>query len=397
MKLLNLLGFLAAASAALAQDTVVSLVAPTHPVPPGSETRVTLLIANLSSAEAVCNMPATLAGRIVAEKKSWFVELRGTIATQTTRIAANGAARHEYSLQLPAEAQGRLVLEIDKPVLTRAVLDVDASAQASAKPAPAAASITPACNFAQPTASFVERASLGRFSTHEPVYFIYGSKAPGAKFQFSFKYRLLSDSGMLSAGMPSLRGLHMAFTQRSLWDIRANSSPFFDTSYMPELIGEWQAAKSSNSGFVKWLGQQWSVQHESNGRGGSFSRSLNMIYFRPGIMLGEATGWNLILSPKIYTYIADLSDNPDIAKYRGYCEFRATLGKNERPSLSFIGRLGEHGDKGSMQFDLIIPLRSRLLDFASFFQVQYFDGYGESLLLYNQRSSSVRAGFSLVR
>jgi len=29
--------------------------------------------------------------------------------------------------------------------------------------------------------------------------------------------------------------------------------------------------------------------------------------------------------------------------------------------------------------------------------VQYFDGYGESLLEYNQHSSTVRAGFSLVR
>jgi outer membrane phospholipase A len=29
--------------------------------------------------------------------------------------------------------------------------------------------------------------------------------------------------------------------------------------------------------------------------------------------------------------------------------------------------------------------------------VQYFDGYGESLLEYNRHSSTVRAGLSLVR
>jgi len=50
-----------------------------------------------------------------------------------------------------------------------------------------------------------------------------------------------------------------------------------------------------------------------------------------------------------------------------------------------------------MQFDLTLPMRARLFDFASYFMVQYFDGYGESLLLYNQHSSTVRAGFSLVR
>jgi len=63
----------------------------------------------------------------------------------------------------------------------------------------------------------IERTVAGRFSTHEPIYFIYGPDAPGAKFQFSFKYRLLSDSGILGSGVPTLRGLHLAYTQRSLW------------------------------------------------------------------------------------------------------------------------------------------------------------------------------------
>jgi outer membrane phospholipase A len=246
-------------------------------------------------------------------------------------------------------------------------------------------------------AAQIERTVAGRFSTHEPIYFIYGRDAPGAKFQFSFKYRLLSDSGVLGAGVPALRGLHLAYTQRSLWDIQAKSSPFFDTSYMPELIGEWQTARFLNPGSMQWLGHQLSLQHESNGRTGSTSRSVNVVYYRPGVIVGDVNGWNLILSPKFYAYVGDLSDNPDISKYRGYGEFRATFGKIERFSLSFLGRLGEHGDKGSMQFDLTLPLRSRLIDFASYFMVQYFDGYGESLLLYNQHSSTVRAGFSLVR
>ena len=52
---------------------------------------------------------------------------------------------------------------------------------------------TPLSNIlpSQPAASAVERTFAGRFSAHEPVYFIYGPDAPGAKFQFSFKYRLL--------------------------------------------------------------------------------------------------------------------------------------------------------------------------------------------------------------
>ena len=111
---------------------------------------------------------------------------------------------------------------------------------------------------------------------------------------------------------------------------------------MPELIGEWQTARFLNPGPVQWLGQQLSLEHESNGRAGPTSRSVNVVYFRPGVIIGDVNGWNLVLSPKIFVYVGDLSNNPDISKYRGYGEFRAAFGKNERFGLSFIGRLGEH-------------------------------------------------------
>ena len=395
MKSLWMLGFLAATSVASAQETVVSLLAPTEAVQPAMEVRISLLVANLSPAAVTYDLPGALAGRLVTERQSWPVELQGAVG-ERAQLAAGGAVRRDFILRLPPDALGRLVLEIERPAPARCVLDV-------ATPSPLSAGSTPAVglsakgSFAQPVMTQIERTVAGRFSTHEPIYFIYGPDAPRAKFQFSFKYRLLSDSGILGSGVPTLRGLHLAYTQRSLWDIRGKSSPFFDTSYMPELIGEWQTARTLNPGTVQWLGHQLSIQHESNGRAGPTSRSVNIVYYRPGVIVGDINGWNLILSPKIYVYMGDLSDNPDIAKYRGYGEFRAAFGKNERFGLSFIGRLGEHLDKGSMQFDLTLPMRARLFDFASYFMVQYFDGYGESLLLYNQHSSTVRAGFSLVR
>jgi len=395
MKSLWMLGFLAATIVASAQETVVSLLAPTDAVQPAMEVRISLLVANLSPAAVAYDLPGALAGRLVTERQSWPVELQGAVV-ERAQLAAGGAVRRDFILRLPPDARGRLVLEIERPAPARCVLDVSASVPGSAGAAPAVPPV-PTGSFAQPLAAQIERTVAGRFSTHEPIYFIYGRDAPGAKFQFSFKYRLLSDSSVIGAGVPALRGLHLAYTQRSLWDIQAKSSPFFDTSYMPELIGEWQTARYLNPGSVQWLGQQLSLQHESNGRGGPTSRSVNTVYYRPGVIFGDINGWNLILSPKIFVYVGDLSNNPDISKYRGYGEFRAAFGKNERFALSFLGRLGEHGDKGSMQFDLTLPMRSRLFDFASYFMVQYFDGYGESLLEYNQHSSTVRAGFSLVR
>jgi outer membrane phospholipase A len=395
MKSLWMLGFLAVTIVASAQETVVSLLAPTGAVPPAREVRISLLVVNLSPAVVTYELPGALAGRLVTEHQSWPVELQGAVV-ERAQLAAGGAVRRDFILRLPPDALGRLVLEIEQPAPARCVLDVAAPSPLSAGSTPAVA-LSAKGSFAQPVVTQIERTVAGRFSTHEPIYFIYGRDAPAAKFQFSFKYRLLSDSGVLGAGVPALRGLHLAYTQRSLWDIQAKSSPFFDTSYMPELIGEWQAARSLNPGPVQWLGQQLSIQHESNGRDGPTSRSVNNVYYRPGVIIGDINGWNLILSPKIFVYVGDLSNNPDISKYRGYGEFRAAFGKNERFGLSFTGRLGEHFNKGSMQFDLTLPMRSRLIDFASYFMVQYFDGYGESLLEYNQHSSTVRAGFSLVR
>jgi outer membrane phospholipase A len=251
----------------------------------------------------------------------------------------------------------------------------------------------------QPVESAIQRSFAGRFSAHEPVYFIYGGQAPGAKFQFSFKYRLVGDQGRLGEELPALRGLYFGFTQRSLWDINANSSPFYDTSYMPELMFESQAVvdPGDNGGF-KFLGYQAGLRHESNGRDGPESRSLNIAYFRPAFAFGRLDGWNLIVAPRLFTYVSDLSNNPDIRDYRGNAELMAIIGRNDRGALALTGRLGSGGHRGSLQADLTIPVKfDKLFDFATYLLIQYWDGYGESLRDYNKRTSTVRAGFSLVR
>ena len=63
-----------------------------------------------------------------------------------------------------------------------------------------------------------------------------------------------------------------------------------------------------------------------------------------------------------------------------------------------LGRLGDELNHGSMEVDLTYPMwRLPVLKSSVFLDVQYFNGYGESLLLYNQRTWAVRAGFSLFR
>jgi outer membrane phospholipase A len=124
---------------------------------------------------------------------------------------------------------------------------------------------------------------------------------------------------------------------------------------------------------------------------------LNTLFAQPVFAFGDLDGWSLIVAPRIFTYIGGLSDNPDLKDYRGYGQLRLVLGKNSGPSLMYTGIAGQHWDHVTTQLDLTIPVRTHLFDFETFLLVQYFNGYGESLLSYRERTSTVRAGFSLVR
>ena len=52
---------------------------------------------------------------------------------------------------------------------------------------------------------------------------------------------------------------------------------------------------------------------------------------------------------------------------------------------------------GSRQWDLSVPVRIPFTGLSTYLLVQYFDGYGESLLAYNQHTSVYRAGIEFVR
>lgn len=390
-----------------AQDVVVNLLAPVESVAPGGTVRVDLVVLNPASTEITFETPLTLSGRLSTENRSWPVELRGQ-AGGGAQIQARGFSYRSFEFVVPRDAAGRLLLELDRPQVVRAIVEVkmpDLSPTVTpgetGRPAKPAVVSAPLSNLlpAQPSASLVERTFAGRFAAHDPVYFIYGPDAPGAKFQFSFKYRLLGDKGRLGEKLPALLGLYIGYTQRSLWDIRADSSPFFDTSYMPELMFESQSyIDRGTSGGFHFLGFQAGARHESNGRDGVESRSLNILYVRPAVAFGRLDGWNLIVAPRFFTYAGDLSDNPDIDEFRGHSEVTAIFGKSDRFALAVTGRIGRGGHKGSFQADLTIPVRfDRLLDFATYVLIQYWDGYGESLRGYERRTSTVRAGFSLVR
>lgn len=385
--------------AASLRAAIVTVVAPTGEVAAGSSLRVELQISNPADHPISVALPSDLDGRLTKENQVWLVTLQGE--GQEVSVPPGGFVRKPMMVALPVAASGRLVLEINQPETARAVIDVGVRPPRPGQPASRVtqdgAEIAAAEDPALPSAARLKRYYADHFSAHEPMYFIHGGEKPAAKFQLSFKYRLLNDDGLYARRWPALKGLHLGYTQRSLWDISSASSPFYDTSYMPEVLFESLAADTGKHEGFTWLGYQAGFQHESNGRDGSGSRSMNLFYFRPMFVLGDPDGWRVIFRPKFYAYLGSLGDNQDLKDYRGYSELRVILGKNNRLSISVTGRVGQHWDKGSAQVDVSYPTEFLTGNFATYLLLQYWTGYGESLLNYDLRSSTLRFGFSLAR
>ena len=340
--------------------------------------------------------PSSLTGQLETATDSWPVTLESTsVAPQA--VASGGFAVRRYRLVLPERAEGRAVLTCEAPASAplHAVLMVQAMATSIADQG--STSLTRLAAVA-PASSALARTFAGRFLPNQPIYFVYGSGSEqAAKFQLSFDYRLATlrwgrkDLGKVST-------LRLGYTQRSLWDIDASSSPFYDTSYMPEIaIVTDSPLPETQPTWFTWLGLRAGYQHESNGRDGMDSRSLNRAYLRARFIVGSLDSWFFVVLPEVHTYVGSYDNNPHIKDYRGYGQLQLYFGRNDGPTLRLNTWGGKDFDNATYQLDLTYPLNLRWLDLKWFMQAQYFNGHGESLRSYDRKSDAFRLGVGLVR
>jgi outer membrane phospholipase A len=288
-----------------------------------------------------------------------------------------------YRLDLPDQIDGGTTLRLEDGAA--AVFEAAAPAAPST---PAAAGKTPL-----PRAYFADN-----FYGYEPMYFLYGPEPRDARFQLSLKYRFLDLAEPAARQTGSLRGLFFGYTQTSLWDLESASRPFEDTSYMPELFYLQQDVPIAPAAGIHRLDFQTGIQHESNGQAGDDSRSLNIAYVRPTLVFGDPEEYHFSVSAKVWTYIGDLTDNPDIYRYRGYFDLHVDYGSFDGWKVASTWRKGTEGSNGSVQFDVTYPLNRIFFGNLDFFLYgQLFSGYGETLLNYDHCDTSFRVGLGVYR
>jgi len=231
-------------------------------------------------------------------------------------------------------------------------------------------------------------------SVYEPVYFIAGGDGGlNAKFQISFRFQLFDSHSSLVRRIPVLDNLYLGYSQTSLWDLHETSAPFRDSSYRPRLFYADYNLGGSRDGL--WhFGIETGFGHESNGKSGEDSRSLNMIYARPTLMVGDPLGKRFFVAPLISTYVS--TEQHDIYRHRGYVDL--ALGYGSKSSWNFWATLRQGTDHfGSVELNLSYPLsRSGGSNLSGWVLLQYFSGYGESLLDYNRKlRSQLRLGIAV--
>jgi phospholipase A1/A2 len=206
------------------------------------------------------------------------------------------------------------------------------------------------------------------------------------KFQLSFKTKLarnlLGDDGDLWLG----------YTQSSHWQLYNgdNSRPFRETNHEPEFI----FTLRSSFELMGYTGRMlsMSLNHQSNGREEELSRSWNRVIFSIGM---DKPDWAVMFRPwlRIPEKRSD-DDNPDIEDYMGRAELLVVHRKKNSHQISTrIRHSLRSGDdsRGSISLNYSYPCFHRLRCHA-----QIFSGYGESMIDYNHRSTTLGLGVALL-
>ena len=232
------------------------------------------------------------------------------------------------------------------------------------------------------------------------------------KFQISMKFRVLEPN--LYVLRYNLFPAYIGYTQKSLWNEGQRSMPFEETNYNPEVFLDYPVHFLSVGRLKLRNLIVCPFEHESNGLSGALSRSWNRQYLllKFGIEAKEKLEIeNSFLADKASFYVKLWR----ASGYSGQDDYLKSLGRGSR-FLDYMGH-GEIGVSvrnflwgGSLknhQLDIKTPVfrdsrkdsyevqfRQQLPDMNFALYLQYWYGYGETLLRFDRFDRRGFAGLS---
>ena len=195
--------------------------------------------------------------------------------------------------------------------------------------------------------------------------------------------------------------LWFGYSQQSYWQLFSPSisRPFRSTDHEPEviyiyphqipLLGGWNY-RLSGAGLV----------HQSNGQSKPLSRSWNRVYLMGAVekQLGPYSSVNL--QARVWDRLRESSgadDNPGIENFIGRGELTANWRINQANTLGVTVRHSLRSEaRGSTRIDWMTAPSSSPNYTGLRYHVQFFSGYGDSLIDYNRKRNALSVGLSLV-
>ena len=242
--------------------------------------------------------------------------------------------------------------------------------------------------FLQPEDSVMQASgNIPAFTIYKDNYIITGTSFSGgkitkynsdAKFQISLRHRLYRNL------LPYRLYLFLTYTQKSFWAIYRSSAPFTETNYNPTLgVGRnfIAAGRIAGSAMLQF-------EHESNGRDSIWSRSWNRITFM-GIY---NMNYNFTFQAKFWIPMILSEYNKNITRYSGIGHLAATYNHDSgRFSCSAL-MLKRGGWNFNANWQIDVAYRLFRQD-NQYLYLQFYNGYGESMIHYDNFRRYIRLGF----
>ena len=204
------------------------------------------------------------------------------------------------------------------------------------------------------------------------------SKNSDVKFQVSVSQRLTKST------LPFNSYFFLFYNQRVYWNVFENSMPVHDFNFNPGIgLSKLLISKGKLVGKASLL-----IEHESNGKDSIFSRSWNKISLCGSIYISP----QLMIHAKYWIPIIDGMHNKDILRYCGIFQNGIQVMSNDKRfgmAITLVKRQG-----WNLNFNTLVEFNFRMFKQDNqFLFLQYYNGYGESLIDYNKYQSRLRFGF----